>query len=908
VFGNRQKEEEGRSVSNLSGRDGQNDLFKIFQSRITNAKSIVLNSRHNRNQPDEYPAIFAENVIYSLGITDGIEDSLVITIDSLSHLVNVTATPNFNGLNIPVMFSAVDTSGDSDSDTTTISVISVNDAPFVAIPIPDTSYAEDSGSHVVVSNLNSTFKDVDSDTLSFTTNAPGNGMTITVIDSTLEIEAAQDSFGVYPVIVSASDGELSAQDTFVVTIVPVNDPPMVFDFPRISFPEDSSYQMDLDTLVLDIDDDTSDISWNASFPANVFDKLQAQIERKQKALQERSRRKDNRYDQAQKQQRNREEDRESVYPDHFNEMSKYSSAPVNSSKETLKIIHRDNSAAGLHIWTKLNSEKGRKFDSIQKSGPAVQHYSTTGILLGDSDSLLIEIDNITHLTTITATPNFFGLDIPVIFTATDTSGTSDADSTTISIVSVNDPPVISGLPDSIEFAAHESYTLNIWEFVNDIETADSLLSYQFVSSNDSLIRSYENTSGNLTLSAIPGFNGIALLTISVSDDSSATAEASVIVHVIQTLITFNKSVNSFWNLLGLPSDVLDPYYLAVFPNANEGTLFGWNGSYFEEDTMNIGKGYWLRFPAAETVPIQGFPVTAWSIDLLEGWNMISGPSCDVALADVIDPGNIITPGTLYGYDGSYFLTDTIKQGTGYWLRANSPGTITLTCGSGLSKPLATSNYNLPDVNQFSSLVISDAAGFNQTLYFNAKLEDPTLIENYSLPPVPPAGSFDIRFAGDYRVTDQEEALIHIQSTEYPLSIQVSGLPVVEDVFSETGYQYVLQEIIDNQVVKRHSLMEGQAIEIADSRVKVLKLIKDKVMPAEFMVSQNYPNPFNPVTTIRYAIPQPAKVEIIIYNIMGQKIKMLVSEQKEAGFYKASWDGTSDSGYQVASGIYFYRVL
>ena len=86
----------------------------------------------------------------------------------------------------------------------------------------------------------------------------------------------------------------------------------------------------------------------------------------------------------------------------------------------------------------------------------------------------------------------------------------------------------------------------------------------------------------------------------------------------------------------------------------------------------------------------------------------------------------------------------------------------------------------------------------------------------------------------------------------------------------------------------------------------------KVEIEKYSLSQNYPNPFNPVTTICYYIPdigpKPAKVEIIIYNLLGSKIRTLVSEYKYPGEYRVVWDGRDDSGKDVSSGIYFYRML
>jgi len=77
-------------------------------------------------------------------------------------------------------------------------------------------------------------------------------------------------------------------------------------------------------------------------------------------------------------------------------------------------------------------------------------------------------------------------------------------------------------------------------------------------------------------------------------------------------------------------------------------------------------------------------------------------------------------------------------------------------------------------------------------------------------------------------------------------------------------------------------------------------------PAKLMTS-NYPNPFNPSTTIKYALPKDSHVNISIYNIKGQKVKNLLSENVKAGHHKIVWDGRDHYNKKAASGVYFYRV-
>jgi len=84
-----------------------------------------------------------------------------------------------------------------------------------------------------------------------------------------------------------------------------------------------------------------------------------------------------------------------------------------------------------------------------------------------------------------------------------------------------------------------------------------------------------------------------------------------------------------------------------------------------------------------------------------------------------------------------------------------------------------------------------------------------------------------------------------------------------------------------------------------------------ILPQEFTLLQNYPNPFNPSTTIEYTVPatfaEGVKVELVIYNALGQKIKTLENGIKPPNLYSVLWNGTDEFGRVVPTGIYFYRI-
>ncbi len=85
-------------------------------------------------------------------------------------------------------------------------------------------------------------------------------------------------------------------------------------------------------------------------------------------------------------------------------------------------------------------------------------------------------------------------------------------------------------------------------------------------------------------------------------------------------------------------------------------------------------------------------------------------------------------------------------------------------------------------------------------------------------------------------------------------------------------------------------------------------IKEGVTPKVIRLNQNYPNPFNPTTTISYELPISGVVSVKVYNTLGQEVRTLVNNSaKMAGFHSVTWDGKDNSGKEVSSGIYLYRL-
>jgi flagellar hook assembly protein FlgD len=83
--------------------------------------------------------------------------------------------------------------------------------------------------------------------------------------------------------------------------------------------------------------------------------------------------------------------------------------------------------------------------------------------------------------------------------------------------------------------------------------------------------------------------------------------------------------------------------------------------------------------------------------------------------------------------------------------------------------------------------------------------------------------------------------------------------------------------------------------------------EEPITVTEFKLHDAYPNPFNPRTSIRYDLPKASKVSISIYDLMGRKVRNLVTGQVSAGSHITQWDASNDMGSQVSAGVYIYTI-
>ena len=350
------------------------------------------------------------------------------------------------------------------------------------------------------------------------------------------------------------------------------------------------------------------------------------------------------------------------------------------------------------------------------------------------------------------------------------------------------------------------------------------------------------------------------------------------------------SILNNWNLVGLPLSVEDAGYSTIFPDAIPGTLFGFFDTYFQAQELDEGTGYWIRFENSENAAIFGESISDLSIDLNADWNLISAISDTVELNQFDDPDNIIIPGTLFGFNGSYEQTSTLKPGSGYWIRASNSGTISISTNSARMKI-----HNFNDRTENANEIIING----QNLYFGISIPQSEEL-SYTLPPKPPSGAFDARF-GDDKYIVNDRGIIEIMNPSDLLSISYNIINMDEEWIMKIPESHIEYTLFGKGHIKLESNIDRL----------ILKKNQNGLTPESFQVVKVFPNPFNPVTNIILSFSNgnysDQFVSINIYDLTGKIVKEIYNERLKKDEYKIQWDGTNNFGTHVSAGVYLLTV-
>jgi len=437
--------------------------------------------------------------------------------------------------------------------------------------------------------------------------------------------------------------------------------------------------------------------------------------------------------------------------------------------------------------------------------------------------------------------------------------------------SFNDWGNSTGNPDTLTDNNHDSiYTKTV------SIRGDQTIEYKFWKSDMNITSGYENCDNR---SSVLGEGDTTLPVMYFGNDSG---------YPVTILI-----VSSGWNMISLPRVVSNALKSALFPGAASAAFKYTPAGYRAQDTLRNGEGYWLKFPRDTAFSIIGEAVPYDTITLAGGWNLI-GPFTYQVPVDSISaypPG--IVSSEYFWYSKAYVNADTLKPGRAYWVKTKQAGTLYFKAHPGA----AAYREDVISPDEFGQITVSDASGRSQTLYVtdNAAMKSFSKLE---LPPAPPDGAFDVRFATNRLIeappgSDPAEIPLIISSATYPvtLSWNLHGLAAMLKISGKTI-----------------PAADLGSLHLSDPAARIsVTLLGSTGIPQEYALGQNFPNPFNPATYITYALPVNALVTLKIYNYLGQEVATLVNGIQEAGYKSVLWSSRDEAGRGLASGVYFYRI-
>ena len=137
--------------------------------------------------------------------------------------------------------------------------------------------------------------------------------------------------------------------------------------------------------------------------------------------------------------------------------------------------------------------------------------------------------------------------------------------------------------------------------------------------------------------------------------------------------------------------------------------------------------------------------------------------------------------------------------------------------------------------------------------------------------------------------------------------------VVFEVHTEADAEFQMTETLSMdtdywwRVIATDTDDQSTESEIFKITVGTVSIAEGLALPTEYVMDQNFPNPFNPSTTIRYGLPEDSNVSLVIYDVRGNVIRTLESGTRSAGWYELVWDGRSNEGITISTGLYLARI-
>lgn len=351
-------------------------------------------------------------------------------------------------------------------------------------------------------------------------------------------------------------------------------------------------------------------------------------------------------------------------------------------------------------------------------------------------------------------------------------------------------------------------------------------------------------------------------------------------------------------------------------------------------SLGQGKGYW--FNSLETVEIKvagqaiaANQTTPFLLQLEKGWNQVGNP-----FLFNIDWDDIRTANPTADVDLDYLVFDPAAAGfkksnslvswAGGFIYANSnltlqiPVTLKNTAGGRISKSAELIAYSLDQPNWFMPIKLSQGDGVNDYIGFGMHPEAKVTKDHFDGQTVPRfikylelnsyhSDEFTPKFSRD--VVPTSNAFTWIYTFESNFDGQEARLEWNNELLGDNTAQLFLYDTEAGELI---NMKKSSSYSFKSSKARDFKFIfssDDKsLLPEVDVVGKAFPNPFTSSVTIPFIISTGKHVQIVMYDLMGKKIKNLAGDQFSQGYHEVVWDGTDFQNNRAAQGMYLYEMI
>jgi len=615
------------------------------------------------------------------------------------------------------------------------------------------------------------------------------------------------------------------------------------------------------------------------------------------------------------------------------------------------------SLSSTSIPISKNSSMKKEYLLILETKSSLNDFSSVGEAAGE-DSIRIVIDALTHIASISGTPDYYTDFQAFTFYVSD-GDSLDSIYVNIAIESVNDKPVLDSLP-SITFSEDSLYVLYLsqWDsLVYDVEDSDDTLRWSF-EIGGTISVSYDTTNRKFTLYGGANYSGAAALTVIVTDLGGLSDTSIVDMNIIPVndppvidsslfTILFDQKDTVDFILDNYVSDVdhndqsLSWQFTAgdhVYLDYNDTTriVTFWSAQdWFGADTVLAVVKDPQNGADTQLVYITVTDTTKPSFELAVLQNQLASKYVEIDIfpselllenalittdGDTLEVTQMTYEDSIIYYNATYKI-DSTKTVFIYAKGVDRAGNIgDFEYRMGVAKISKEVGGSLTDPDSIMTFLFEPNSVQQDICALFLPYEIETQIE-------PALGKIAFMSEEVFPVSNEFDFRIPVTKLENKARIifSLENMEFLQQYAASLGV-YIWQNDEWKYLTTYTSLEKGTYWTYSDKPgIYQIRVDPDNpaiILPEEIRVSQNYPNPFNSLTTIEYTIGAGGfrtfdeafeqlmsfNVSIKVYNILGQEVKTLVKDSQLPGFYTITWDGRNRYGQPIATGLYFYQVI